>query len=703
MPDKENFDKDISVIIVNYNVKEFLANLLSSVNKAANNLNIEIIVVDNASKDHSVPYLKEKYPDVIYIENERNIGFGKANNQAIDIARGKYSLLINPDTIIRENTLSELKNHLDEHPKTGAAGCKIINPDGTFALESRRSIPTPWSALWKVMGLTALFPKSKTFADYYMSWMDENKPSQVPVLSGSFMFCRTEVLHKINGFDEQFFMYGEDIDLCYRINQIGYDIDYVPSTSIIHYKGESTKKGNLDYIVLFNKALYQFFKKHYSYGYSLFFRLLIVLGIILRGTVHYLKNQIKKNISLIGDEIILNLIITIGFIFRYHIPVTDSFKDYHPIYLIVNGLVTIIFFLSAKYYDLYGKRKSSISAIIKTVIIAFAGVALITFFLRQFAFSRLILTISMVLSAFILTISRFLRKNVSTDTKNSRGNLRNTGILLVGDNEKTSELIRKIRSKVEWNYDIKGIVSQNGIANKNVDNIPVLGNLTDLSFLVKELKIDQILFMQNAVSYSDILYSMIEVQSPGTTFKIVPDTLDFIIGKSNVEYLEDIPIVDVELAYQKNWNKFLKRLFDIIFSFIMLISFFIFFFPTVLIRHSKIRKIQVFHNNHPIFLRILLPANKYKWTNYYMLMWCVFKGLISFVGAPIFLNGSDNLNYKAGITGLRQLNEKRLYHEDEKERYEVYYLQNYSIWLDIDIIIKTIFKKVNPFENNDSA
>lgn len=700
MPDKENFDKDISIIIVNYNVKEFLDNLLSSINKAAGNLNIEIIVVDNASKDHSVPYLKEKYPDVIYIENDRNIGFGKANNQAIDIVRGRYSLLINPDTIIRENTLSELKKHLDEHPKTGAAGCKIINPDGTFALESRRSIPTPWSALWKILGLTALFPKSKTFADYYMSWMDENKPSQVPVLSGSFMFSRTDVLRKINGFDEQFFMYGEDIDLCYRINEIGYDIDYVPSTSIIHYKGESTKKGNLDYIVLFNKALYQFYKKHYSYGYSLFFRLLIVLGIILRGTTHYLKNQIKKNISLIGDEIILNLIITLGFIFRYHIPLADFFKDYHPIYLIVNVLVTIIFFLSAKYYDLYGKHKNSISAIIKTVIIAFAGVALITFFLRQFAFSRLILAIGLVLSVLTLTISRFLLKNISIDTRNSRGNLRNTGILLVGENEKTNELIRKIRSKVEWNYDIKGIVSQNGVVNKNVDNIPVLGNLTDLSFLVKEYKIDQILFMQNAVSYSDILHCMIEIQSPGTTFKIVPDTLDFIIGKSNVEYLEDIPIVGVELAYQKNWNKFLKRLLDIIFSFIMLVSFFIIFFPVVLIRHTKIRKIQVFHNNRPIFLRILSPAIQYKWTNYYLLMWYIFKGLISFVGAPIFLEGSDNLNYKAGITGLRQINKNRLYHEEEKERYEVYYLQNYSIWLDVDIIIKTIFRKINPFENN---
>ncbi len=190
---------------------------------------------------------------------------------------------------------------MDKHPKTGASGCKIINPDGTFALESRRSIPTPLSALWKVLGLTALFPKSKTFADYYMSWMDENKPSQVPVLSGSFMFCRTEVLQKAEGFDEQFFMYGEDIDLCYRINKLGYDIDYVPATSIVHYKGESTKKGNLDYIVLFNKALYQFFKKHYSYGYSLFFRFLIVLGIILRGIIHYLKTQFKKNIDLVGD------------------------------------------------------------------------------------------------------------------------------------------------------------------------------------------------------------------------------------------------------------------------------------------------------------------------------------------------------------------------------------------------------------------
>lgn len=701
MPDKAHFSKDISIIIVNYNVKEFLANLLSSVYKAVGQLDVEIMVVDNASKDHSVSYLKEKFPDVIFIENSRNVGFGRANNQAIRQAKGTYSLLINPDTLIRENTLSVLKEHMDQHPETGAAGCKIINPDGTFALESRRAIPTPISALWKVLGLSALFPKSKTFADYYMSWMDENKSTQVPVLSGSFMFCRTDVLQEAQGFDEQFFMYGEDIDLCYRINKLGYDIDYVPATSIVHYKGESTKKGNLDYIVLFNKALYQFFKKHYSYGYSLFFRLLIVLGIILRGIIHYLKTQFKKNIDLVSDVLILNFIIAFSFIFRYAIPVSNVFRQYDPFYLIINVLVTVNFLLVAKYYDLYGKRKGSITLLIKTVFLAFAGVALITFFLRQFAFSRLILVIDVLVSASVLSLIRLLRKNFDSDASGIRGRFRNTRVLVVGDNGKTSDLIRKIRSKIEWNFDIKGIVSQNGAVKKYVENVSVLGNLTDLSYLVKQYKIDQVLFMQNAVSYNDILHSMIEIQNPGTTFKIVPDSLDFIIGKSNVEYLENIPIVDVELAYQKNWNRFVKRMFDIVFSIVILVISTIFVFPFIGFQKSKIRKIQILVKNRPVTLKVLTPVKKHKWLNYYLLSWYVCKGVLSYVGAPIWQKDSDSLNYKPGITGLRQINELRLFHEEEKEQYEIYYLQNYSIWLDLDIIIKTVLKKINPIGDLD--
>jgi GT2 family glycosyltransferase len=260
----DNPSIDISVIIVNYKVKEYIANLLNSLEKASHQLTLEIFVVDNASGDNSIPYLQERFPEVTYIQNDENLGFGKANNQAIKLAKGTYTLLINPDTLVSEDTLDILFSHMQSNEDCGACGCKILNPDGTFAPESRRSVPTIWSAACKVFGLNTLFPKSKLFGKYYLSWLHEDEPSSIPVLSGSFMFWRTNVLQQLGGFDERFFMYGEDIDLCYRIQETGYHIDYVPETSIIHYKGESTKKGDLKYIRLFNKALYQFFDKQYS-------------------------------------------------------------------------------------------------------------------------------------------------------------------------------------------------------------------------------------------------------------------------------------------------------------------------------------------------------------------------------------------------------------------------------------------------------
>ena len=219
---------DISIVIVNYKVKEYIANLLNSLKKAQANFNLEIFVVDNDSQDNSVDYLRARYEDVIYIENKENVGFGVANNQAIMQARGEFTLIINPDTLVSEDTLEIMVNHMRHNLKCGASGCKILNPDGTFAPESKRSIPTINTAINKVLGLNTLFPKSKVFGSYYLGWLDENERSHIEVLSGCFMFWRTELLKSLNGFDERFFMYGEDIDLCYRIQSTDYYIEYVP-------------------------------------------------------------------------------------------------------------------------------------------------------------------------------------------------------------------------------------------------------------------------------------------------------------------------------------------------------------------------------------------------------------------------------------------------------------------------------------------
>ncbi len=253
----------ISIIIVNYNVKYFLEQCLLSIEKSNLPFPIETFVVDNASSDNSVEYLRERFPEVKYIANKKNYGFSTANNMAIKQAKGDYILLLNPDTVVGENVLVNVANHMDENPKIGACGVKMINGKGEFLVESKRGFPTPWASFCKIFGLSRMFPHTKFFDSYNLGYLDKDEPHQITILSGAFMFMRKEALEKAGLLDETFFMYGEDIDLSYRITQAGFINYYLPET-IIHYKGESTDKGDVRYVRVFYKAMEIFYKKHYS-------------------------------------------------------------------------------------------------------------------------------------------------------------------------------------------------------------------------------------------------------------------------------------------------------------------------------------------------------------------------------------------------------------------------------------------------------
>ncbi|HEB61744.1 MAG TPA: glycosyltransferase family 2 protein, partial [Bacteroidetes bacterium] len=255
---------DVSIIIVNYNVRYFLEQCLISVYKSVKNLNVEIFVVDNDSVDNSVEVVKNKFPDVKLIDNKQNLGFAKANNQALKIAKGKYVLLLNPDTLVEEDTLIKSFEYMENNPDTGALGVKLIDGEGEFLPESKRGFPTLSSSFYRLTGLSKLFPKSRTFNQYNLGFLDEDEISEVDVLSGAFMFIRRDILKNVGLLDEDFFMYGEDIDFSYRIKKAGYKVVYFPKTKIVHFKGESTKKSTLKYHNIFYKAMSIFAKKHYG-------------------------------------------------------------------------------------------------------------------------------------------------------------------------------------------------------------------------------------------------------------------------------------------------------------------------------------------------------------------------------------------------------------------------------------------------------
>lgn len=290
---------ELSIIIVNYNVKYFLEQCLSSVQKAITSINAEVIVVDNASSDDSMSYLPQRFSWVKFIANKCNSGYAVANNIGLQQTTGKYILFLNPDTIVQADTLQCCIRFMEEHPAAGALGIKMVDGNGNYLKESKRGFPSPLTSLYKLSGLTALFPTSKVFAKYYLGNLDKNHDQEVDVLSGAFLFTKKEVLGKTGSFDERFFMYAEDIDLSYRIQQAGYKNYYFAGSQIVHFKGESTNQDTLKYTRLFYRAMSQFVKKHYSGSRSFLYIIMIHLAITLRAGISATGNlfrQIKKRI-----------------------------------------------------------------------------------------------------------------------------------------------------------------------------------------------------------------------------------------------------------------------------------------------------------------------------------------------------------------------------------------------------------------------
>lgn len=259
---------DLSVIIVNYNVKYFAEQCIRSVQKAMQGMAVEIIVVDNDSTDGSVEYLSNLFPDVNFICNTTNKGFGAANNQGAVVAKGRHLLFLNPDTVVAEDSLQQLLWRLQRGAATGAVGLRMIDGAGRYLPESKRGLPTPWAAFCKMCGLSALFPFSRLFGQYYLGHLCPDRDHEVAVLAGACMAMRREVWDKMGGFDEQFFMYGEDVDLSYRIRQAGYKNYYLAGTTILHFKGESTRRGSWQYVKHFYEAMHIFTKKHFGASYG---------------------------------------------------------------------------------------------------------------------------------------------------------------------------------------------------------------------------------------------------------------------------------------------------------------------------------------------------------------------------------------------------------------------------------------------------
>jgi GT2 family glycosyltransferase len=285
---------DLSVIIVSYNVKHFLKQCLFSVKKASENIDYEIFVVDNNSVDGSCSMVRTEFPGVKLIMNNVNRGFSAANNQALKMAGGRFILLLNPDTIVEEETFTRCISFMVEHNEAGAMGVRMIDGRGRVLPESKRALPTPGTAFYKIFGLSYIFPRSRIFNRYYLSHIDDHQTAKVDILSGAFMFLRHEAVNKTGLLDEEFFMYGEDVDYSYRLLKAGFVNYYYPEIRIIHYKGQSTKKENLNVLINFYSAMLIFVRKHFSNGRLKGLTDLIKAAIFFRAGISLIQQIFKR-------------------------------------------------------------------------------------------------------------------------------------------------------------------------------------------------------------------------------------------------------------------------------------------------------------------------------------------------------------------------------------------------------------------------
>ncbi len=655
---------DLSVIIVNYNVKEFLLNLLESIRKATERLNVEIIVVDNASEDGSPAAIKGKFPQVKLIENKKNLGFGKANNQALKIASGEFLLLINPDAIVREDTLTKMLRFFREHPECGLAGCKVLNPDGTLQLPCRRSFPTPWVSFTKITGLSKLFPKSKLFAKYNLTYLDENQTYEVDAVSGSFMMLRKKVYEKVGGFDERFFMYGEDLDYCYRVKKAGFKVYYFAGAEVIHYKGESTRRSSIDETNLFYDAMNLFVGKHFSSSFLV--KIILSLAIFFRRSLAFLNLFKLPILSFIADFLL----------FAFSLYAAEQIYKSRQYWLGFPSIVKpYVYFLPALFqtavFALGGVYRKSLISVGRSLLALLAGfifLSALTFFFKQYAYSRAVLIITYLAAAVLMGGWRIILKlffKVGLSTEGSKGKT-----IVVGVSPTAIDLARKLKQSFTEIYYVEGLVGKSiGDIGKSIEGFKVIGSLANIGKIIQERNVKKVIFSSDETSFEEIFSVVAKTQNQDVSFLISGSNLDYIVGKSSVMLLNDAPLLKIDYNISKSTHKFQKRLFDLVFStpILLLLFPFIYLFSKVSSKNS-------------VLVEFVLRIPE------------VFIGKLSFVGPRNSSYYDDLFIGKKGLTGLwfTELYDRN--DSEEENKLNIFYAKNQSVWLDLEILGKTFSK-----------
>lgn len=555
----------LSIVIVNYNVRYFLEQCLRSVAKALEGIEAEVFVVDNNSQDSSVEMVRNLFPWVHLIENTDNPGFSKANNQAIRQAQGEYILLLNPDTVVEEHTFHKSLEFMAQHPDAGGLGIKMIDGKGNYLPESKRGLPTPWVAFNKIFGLSALFPRSKRFARYYLGHLSPDENQEVEVLAGAYMLMPKKVLDKVGLLDEDFFMYGEDIDLSYRITKGGYKNYYLADSTIIHYKGESTKKGSLNYVRVFYKAMVIFTEKHFSSRFAQFYALFINLAIYLRAGAAVLSRLMKR-----VSHPAIDMALLYGGLYY----IKEYWEHNHrfiqggeyPLALMQIAVPAyILFWVLSLYFSGVYDRQVRIGQILRGLGIGTVAI-LVAYSLipEDWRFSRAIIILGALWAGLSLILWRYLWSFLSKRPilQSAKNDLR---ILLVGEGAELERVDQLLRNN-------QPLLSFCGWVNPGTEHSDKeVGSLQDLPDLVGVFQVDEIIFCSANLAAETIFQAMRQLQGADLEFKIAPPESQFIIGSNSIHaqgswYAQDFNSID------KAGNRRAKRLLDLGFALFCLIT-----------------------------------------------------------------------------------------------------------------------------------
>lgn len=568
----------LSVVIVNYNVKFFVEQCLLSVRQAVAAMDVhygngscEVFLVDNNSVDGSCEMVAEKFPEVELIANRENTGFSKANNQAVRISRGEYVLLLNPDTVVEKDTFLKTVLFMDQHPEAGGLGVKMLDGKGNFLPESKRGLPTPEVAFYKIFGLSALFKGSKRFGRYHLTYLDKDQNHEIEVLSGAFMLMRKAALDKVGLLDEDYFMYGEDIDLSYRIVKGGYKNYYFADTRIIHYKGESTKKSSVNYVFVFYRAMIIFAKKHFSGGNAGLFSFIINMAIWLRAGIAITRRfAVKAAMPLFDFAWLYAGLFLLKLYWEQNHKYIEGGEYPLEFSLVVLPFYAIVWMLGVAVSGGYDKSVK-ISDLFRGIGIGTLVILIFYALLsEEYRYSRAIILMGAVWAIATFIATRAIKQFVRTRSFNFEKGIRKRSVI-VADEEESKRIVELLKQTGNT-ADVIGVVN---VHHKMPNG---LGMYDQLNEVIQIYGISEIIFSSKDLTVSEIIAQMDRLKSLETEYKIAPPESIFIIGSSNVNTRGELYMIDLNTINRPE-NKRIKRAVDVSLSllFLLFLPLFIFF------------------------------------------------------------------------------------------------------------------------------